>query len=109
MVTTSATELTLEKVQEAIALILEELGEPQTDAQREALSAFKSNDHTKVKRLSLTNPTDYFCKSLGYLGGALKLTPNTDTILAESIRAAVDHSRETRLQNLGQEISGILS
>ncbi|MBN3948447.1 MAG: hypothetical protein HWQ38_19115 [Nostoc sp. NMS7] len=109
MVTTQASELTLEKVTEAIALILEELGEPQADAQRQALSAFNSGDHARVKRLSLTYPTDYFCKSLGYLGGALKLTPNTDTILVESIRAAVDHSREVRLQNLGQEISGILS
>ncbi|MBN3993851.1 MAG: hypothetical protein HWQ36_26055 [Nostoc sp. NMS2] len=107
--TTSAAGLTLEKVTEAITLILDELGEPQTDAQHEALSAFNLSDHTRVKRLSLTNPTDYFCKSLGYLGGALKLTPNTDTILAESIRAAVDHSRERRLQNLGQEIGTILS
>ena len=109
MVTTSATaELTLEKVQEAIALILEELGKPQTEEQLEALLAFQSGNHARVKRLSLTYPTDYFCKSLGYLGGALKLTPNTDTILAESIRAAVDHSKEVRLQNLGREISGIL-
>lgn len=109
MVAAQVDALTLEKVQAAIALILEELGSPQTDVQHQALSAFNLGDHARVKRLSLTYPTDYFCKSLGYLGGALKLTPNTDTILVESIRAAVDHSREVRLQNLGQEISGILS
>ncbi|BCL39768.1 hypothetical protein [Nostoc sp. MS1] len=107
MVATSS-ELTLEKVQSAIALILDELGEPLTQAQQQALNAYKSDDHAKVKRLALLNPTDYFCKSLGYLGGALKLTPNTDTILAESLRAAVDHSREVRLINLGQKIGTIL-
>jgi len=47
---------------------------------------------------------DYFCKSLGYLGGALKLTPNTDTILAESTRAAVEHNKERTLQWMSREI-----
>lgn len=107
MVATSS-ELTLEKVLKAIALILEELGEPLTIAQQQALNAYQSDDHARVKRLALLNPTDYFCKSLGYLGGALKLTPNTDTILAESLRAAVDHSREVKLFQLGQKIGSIL-
>jgi hypothetical protein len=48
------------------------------------------------------------CKALGYLGGALKLTPNTDTILAESARAASDYVREKTLQQLGIEISKAL-
>ncbi|PHJ64994.1 hypothetical protein VF04_04210 [Nostoc linckia z7] len=109
MVATPAnSELTLEKVTAAIALILEELGEPQNEAQRQGLSAYKSGNQTFVKRLSLVNPTDYFLKSLGYLGGALKLTPNTDTILAESLRAAVDHRREAKLQELGFKIGEIL-
>jgi hypothetical protein len=107
MVATSS-ELTLEKVQSAIALILDELGEPLTQAQQQALNAYNCDDHAKVKRLALLNPTDYFCKSLGYLGGALKLTPNTDTILVESLRAAVDHSREVSLFKLGQKIGNIL-
>lgn len=108
MVATPVNTLTLEKVQQAIALILNELGEPQTEAQQQALQAYNSDDHTKVKRIALMNPTDYFCKSLGYLGGALKLTPNTDTILAESLRASVDHSREVKLHRLGWQIGKIL-
>jgi hypothetical protein len=54
-----------------------------------------------VKRLAATNISDYYCKALGYLGGALKLTPNTDTILAESARAAADFVREKTLAQLG--------
>jgi hypothetical protein len=103
------TELTAEKVKTAVNLILEELGEPQTDAQRQAIASFNEGDHATVKRLSLVNPTDYFCKSLGYLGGALKLTPNTDTILSESLRAATEHNREIRLQRLGKKMGEILS
>jgi hypothetical protein len=45
---------------------------------------------------------------LGYLGGALKLTPNTDTILAESARSAADFMREKTLVKLGAEIAKAL-
>ncbi|NJO64801.1 MAG: hypothetical protein HC836_43720, partial [Richelia sp. RM2_1_2] len=62
----------------------------------------------RVKRLASTNLSDYYCKSLGYLGGALKLTPNTDTILAESARAAADFNREKVLSQLGNEIKSAL-
>jgi hypothetical protein len=40
---------------------------------------------------------------LGYPGEALKLTPNTDTILAESARAA-NLVKEKTLAHLGSEI-----
>jgi hypothetical protein len=41
---------------------------------------------------------------LGYPGEALKLTPNTDTILAESARAAANLVKEKTLAHLGSEI-----
>ena len=55
-----------------------------------------------------TNLSDYYCKALGYLGGALKLTPNTDTILAESARAAAEVVKEKALARLGAEIADAL-
>ncbi|MBD2106062.1 hypothetical protein [Nodosilinea sp. FACHB-13] len=105
----SAAELTTEKVNAAIAIILEVLGEPKTDLHRQALYSFQQGDYQTVKRLSLENLSDFYCKSLGYLGGALKLTPNTDTILAESARAAADQARQKTLEHLGAQISQVLS
>lgn len=101
-------ELTQERVQNAVNAILAVLGEPQTDLHREALTAFDRGDHLVVKRLASTHLSDYYCKALGYLGGALKLTPNTDTILAESARAAADFAREKTLAQLGAEIAKAL-
>lgn len=106
---TQATELTLEKVTQAVNAILETLGSPETDLHNKALAAFQSGDHQTVKRLAATNLSDYYCKALGYLGGALKLTPNTDTILAESARAASDFVKEKALARLGTEIEKALS
>ncbi|MBW4461765.1 MAG: hypothetical protein KME47_16215 [Nodosilinea sp. WJT8-NPBG4] len=102
-------ELTTEKVNAAIAIIFEVLGEPETDLHRQALQSFQQGDYQTVKRLSLENLSDFYCKALGYLGGALKLTPNTDTILAESARAAADHARQKALEHLGAQISQALS
>ena len=78
------TELTLEKVNQAVEAILNVLGSPENNLHTEALSAFNHGDHQTVKRLAATNLTDYFCKALGYFGGAQKLIPKTDTILAKS-------------------------
>lgn len=109
MQATQPTELTLEKVNHAISAILEVLGTPESELHNKALTAFQSGDHQTVKRLASTNLSDYYCKALGYLGGALKLTPNTDTILAESARAAADFAKEKTLTRLGAAIEKALS
>ena len=72
----NAGELTTEKVNTSIAIIFEVLGEPETDLHREALKAFQDGNYQAVKRMSLANLDDFYCKDLGYLGGALKLTCN---------------------------------
>jgi hypothetical protein len=107
--TTQLTELTLEKVNQAVQAILDTLGTPEFELHSKALAAFQSGDHQTVKRLASTHLSDYYCKALGYLGGALKLTPNTDTILAESARAAADFAKEKTLARLGAEIEKALS
>lgn len=107
--TSSDSDLTLDRVQAAVNVILETLGKPENDLHTMALTAFQSADHQKVKRLALINPLDDYCKALGYLGGALKLTPNTDTILAESARVAADFVKEKTLLKLGIEIEKALT
>ena len=102
-------EFSKEKVQQAVDAILEVLGEPEKELHKEARDSFVQGDYPRVKRLASTNLSDFYCKSLGYLGGALKLTPNTDTILAESARAAADFSKERVLSQLGNEIKNALS
>lgn len=109
MNTAAQLELTLDKVNEAVQAILDVLGSPESELHKRALAAFQAGDHQTVKRLASTNLSDYYCKALGYLGGALKLTPNTDTILAESARAAADFSKEKTLARLGAEIEKALS
>jgi hypothetical protein len=101
-------ELSLERVQIAVEAILSKLGEPQTESQKKALEAFHRSDHATVKRLSSLNLSDPFIKSLGYLGSAAKLTPNTDTILSESARAAADWAREKTLSELSSALENAL-
>jgi hypothetical protein len=108
MQTVQLPELTLERVNQAVSVIIETLGKPETDLHTQALEAFQRGDYQIVKRLASTNLDDYYCKALGYLGGALKLTPNTDTILAESARAAADFVQQKTLAHLGAEIAKAL-
>lgn len=109
MVQAVSTELTRERVNQAVDAIVKVLGTPENDLHLHALSAFRSGDYQTVKRLASTNLSDYYVKALGYLGGALNLTPNTDTILAESARAAADFAKEKALHQLGEAIASALN
>jgi hypothetical protein len=109
MQTIEIPELTIERVNQAIDAILNVLGTPENDLHTQAHTAFTRGDYQTVKRLASTNLSDNYCKALGYLGGALKLTPNTDTILAESARAAADFAKERVLKQLGNAISVALN
>ncbi|MEH1834110.1 MAG: hypothetical protein V7L29_19070 [Nostoc sp.] len=104
MVTTVNTDITVERVQAAVEAILNVLGEPATEQQKQAIEAFHSGDSATIKRLSLLNLTDNYLKCLGYLVSAPKLTPNTDTILAESARSAAEHAKDVVLATLGTEL-----
>lgn len=102
-------EFTKEKVQQAVDAILDVLGKAENELHQEVHDAFMQGDYKKVKILSSSNLADNYCKSLGYLGGALKLSINTPTILAESARAAADFDKERVLLKLSNEIKNALS
>jgi hypothetical protein len=104
MTVATAPAFTAEKVQAAVDAILETLNDGITVLHGEALAAFKRGENDRVKRLASTNLADSYCRSLAYLGSALKLTPNTDTILAEAARAAADFAKERELQRLSHAI-----
>lgn len=104
MVITVNTDLTAERVQAAVEVIVNVLGEPATEQQKQAFEAFHSGDSATIKRLSLFNLTDNYLKCLGYLVSAAKLTPNTDTILAESARSAAEHVKDVALTKLATEL-----
>ena len=101
-------ELTASGVETAVKAILETLGEPINAVQAEALKAFEEGNYQRVKRLGTAHLADNYIKALGYLGSAYKLTPNTDTILSESARAAADFIKEKTLQSLGSVIESAL-
>jgi uncharacterized protein HemY len=104
MTVATAPAFTKDKVQAAVDSILETLRDGINLLHSEALAAFQQGDYDRVKRLASTNLADSYCRSLAYLGSALKLTPNTDTILAEAARAAADFAKERELQRLSQAI-----
>jgi len=110
--TETKTEPTLEKINTAVEAILTVLGTPETELHQEALSTFHAGNYDAVRWMAGANLSDYFCKSLGYLCGAFKITPTTPTVLAEAARAAAEFAgnkeREKALRLLGSEIQKII-
>jgi len=85
--------------------ILNVLGDPHEPHQKDALDAFNEGNYATVRRIAATHLDDSYSRSLAYLGSAHKLTPNTDTIVAEACRAAADHVRDRELRILGQLVA----
>ena len=89
-----------------IAQFLKQLGEPQTEAQKSALEAFKAGSSDAVRVASATNLDDPFCKALGYMVSIPKKPPTLAVLLAESARAIADWQRARALTELEEAIAG---
>ena len=83
-----------------IATFLEQLGAPWTDAQDQALSAFKAGSTDGVRVAAATNLDDPFCKALGYMASIAKKPPTLAVLLAESARAIADTNRARTIAQL---------
>lgn len=83
-----------------IATFLEQLGAPWTDAQDQALSAFKAGSADGVRVAAATNLDDPFCKALGYMASIAKKPPTLAVLLAESARAIADTNRARTIAQL---------
>lgn len=106
--TANTVQLDKERVDAAVQEILTVLGQPTTEAQSHALTAFHNGDSALIKRLSVGNLSDNYLKCLGYLVSAPKLTPNTDTILAEAARSAAAWTQDRALSHLSDAIARAL-
>lgn len=88
-----------------IATFLNQLGEPQTQSQTDALEAFKVGQADVVRVAAATNLDDPFCKALGYMVSIPKRPPTLAVLLAESARAIADWQRARTVAELERTIA----
>ena len=93
-------ELTQEKVQQAVNVILETLGEPTNEWQHQALEQYKKGDAIAVKKINASHLRDYYCKCLGFLVSATSTNPNLRKILSAAANAAADHAQVRTLDKI---------
>jgi len=94
-----------------IVAILQKLGEPQTDFQNQARSAFLDQRFSEVKRIRTQDLTDSYLRAFSYLASAVAVSDpknpahgNYPTVLSEAIMATADYQKEKCLK----ELSGLL-
>ena len=92
-----------------IAIFLEQLGAPWTEAQEQALLAFKAKNPNDVRVTAATNLDDPFCKALGYMASIAKKPPTLAVLLAESARAIADTNRARTITQLEGAIASAFS
>lgn len=97
-----------DKVQHAIADIIEAMGDPSSPCEVKALEAFQREEYATVDLIAASHLSNHYCRALGYLGSAVKLSPGTAKILAEAARAAADRIREQALASLSESIDAAL-
>jgi hypothetical protein len=93
-------ELTQEKVQQAVNVILATLGEPTDEWQHQALEHYKKGDARAVKKINASHLRDYYCKCLGFLVSATSTNPNLRKILSAAANAAADHAQVRTLDKI---------
>ncbi|MCC5616354.1 hypothetical protein LC605_15005 [Nostoc sp. CHAB 5836] len=111
MTTTQTTELTKEKIQKAVNVIIDKMP-PTNSLHRQVLAAFRDENYVEVKKLAAFHPTDKYAQAISYLGGAFNpqaiSSGNTFTILAESARNVGHLVGDRIVQDIGAEIAEVL-
>lgn len=94
-----------------IFAILEKLGEPKTETQAQARTAFLNQQFSDVKRIRTQDLTDSYLRAFSYLASAVAVSDpknpahsNYPTVLSEAIMATADYQKEKCLKDL----SGLL-
>ncbi|QLE46526.1 hypothetical protein FD723_40655 (plasmid) [Nostoc sp. C052] len=110
MIAISTQELTKEKIQQAVDLILDKMP-PQTELHHEALAEFRNGSYANVKKLAMSNPLDPYSKALSFLGGAFNpqaiASGNSYTIIHESLLKAGEFAKELTVSQLGSDIAKV--
>jgi hypothetical protein len=100
-------DLPLEAINSLTDCLLEELGDPPTELEEEALRSLQSSDYDTAKRFFLYDPCNSYLAAISCIASAYRSPMVADSVLRDAARHTSDVARksaETRIAKRFQQI-----
>lgn len=100
-------DLPLETIKSLTECLLEELGDPPTELEEEALRSLQSGDYDTAKRFCLYDPCNSYLAAISCIASAYRSPMVADSVLRDAARHTSDVAKkraETRIARQFQQI-----
>lgn len=88
--------------------LLEELGSPPTDLEKEALRSLQSGDYDTAKRFCLYDPCNAYLAAISCIASAYRSPMVADSVLRDAARHTADVARQRAEDRIAQQFQQIL-
>ncbi|URD53708.1 hypothetical protein [Chroococcidiopsis sp. CCNUC1] len=103
------TELPLEIIKSLTEYLLEELGDPSTQLEQEALQALQSGDYDSAKRFCLYDPCNSYLAAISCIASAYRSPMVADSVLRDAARHTCNVAKQRAEVRIARQFQQILS
>jgi hypothetical protein len=101
-------DLPLEAIKSLTDYLLEELGNPPTELEEEALRSLQSGDYDTAKRFCLYDPCNSYLAAISCIASAYRSPMVADSVLRDAARHTSDVARERAEARIAKQFRQIL-
>lgn len=101
-------DLPLEAITTLSDCLLEELGDPLTELEKEALRSLQSGDHDTAKRLCLCDPCNSYLAAISCIASAYRSLMVADSVLRDAARHTSDVARKRAEARIALQFQQVL-
>lgn len=102
------TDLPLETIKSLAKCLLEELGDPPTELESDALRALQSGDYDTAKRFCLYDPCNSYLAAISCIASAYRSPMVADSVLGDAARHTSDVTKERAETFIAKQFQQIL-
>jgi hypothetical protein len=101
-------DLPLDAIAQLSDCLLEELGDPLTELEREALGSLQSGDYDTAKRFCLYDPCNSYLAAISCIASAYRSPMVADSVLRDAARHTSDVTKQRAETRIAQQFQRIL-
>lgn len=90
-------------------VLINELGEAESDIERQAMSKLKSEDYTGAKQMCLLDPCNEYLAAISCLASAYRSPMVADSVLRDAARHAAEVAKRKAKRRIADRFSQLLN
>ena len=101
--------LSVEAIEGCCNVLISELGNGDTDIEREAIQKLKTGDYNETKKLCLMNPTSPYLAAISCMASAYRSPMVADSVLRDAARHTAEVAKQQAERRISENFQAIFN